>query len=101
MAAVSLEVTGVQRTERGGFSVHCRDARGVTESVEFSSRREARDSLQSVLDDEAVKTLLRAMITARGLRLTQDGDSADDLDSLVGKVFTINVRAPQNILRVV
>jgi hypothetical protein len=101
MAAVSLTVTGVTRTQGGGFLIECLDERGVTESVEYVSRREARNSLHSFLDDESVKMLIRAAVTARGLRLTQDGDNADDLDSLVGKVFTFNIRAQQNLLKVI
>ena len=100
MAAVSLTVKGVQRLDGGGFTIQCEDARGVTESIEYASRREARQALHSILDDEAVKALLRAMITARGLRVTQDGDSVDDLNDLNGKVFTFNIRAPRNILQV-
>jgi hypothetical protein len=69
--------------------------------MEFGSRREAREHLQSLLDDDAVKDLLRAIVIARGLRLSADRDSSDDLDSLVGKTITINLRAPQNIVRIV
>ena len=79
----------------------CTDPSGLTESLEFETRRQARESLQSLLDDNAVKDLLRAIVIARGLRATQDGDSADDLDGLENKTITFNLRAAQNIVRIV
>ena len=84
----------------GGFCVACEDERGLTEGVEYASRREARQALTAILDDESVKALLRAVITARGLRLTQDGDNADDLDRLIGKVFTFNAKALRIMMQV-
>jgi len=98
---MSLTVKSIRRTPSGGLDVSLEDSRGLTESLEFPSRRQARESLQTFLDDDAAKDLLRAIVIARGLRLTQDGDSADDLDTLVGKTITINLRAAQNIVRIV
>jgi hypothetical protein len=99
--AASLTVRKINRSASGGVEICCEDSRGVTESMEFGSRREARQQMQRLLDDEVVKDLLRAIVIARGLRATQDGDTVDDLDALVGKVITINLRAAQNIVRIV
>jgi len=98
---MSLKIGKPRRLTRGGFEVPCTDPSGLEEPLEFESRRQAREYLQSLLDDNAVKDLLRAIVIARGLRLTQDGDSADDLDALDGKTITFNLRAAQNIVRIV
>jgi hypothetical protein len=63
------------------------------------TRRELRQHCETILNDAAMNETLKAIAISRGLRLTADGDDADDLDDLIGKTFTFNRKAPQNLLR--
>lgn len=64
------------------------------------TRRELRQHCETILNDLTINETLKAIAIARGLRLTADGDDADDLDELVGKTLTFNRKATANILRI-
>lgn len=93
--AVSVSVTGVVR-KHGRIYVRFDDG----EEYEFQSRAEARDHCRSVMNDVAAKVLLKAMLIARGLRITADADALDDLDLIVGRTATFNRIAVNNVVRI-
>jgi hypothetical protein len=92
----SIKVTGIGRAENGrGIYVRFDDG----DEIE-GTRRELREAARNILSDEAIIPLLKMLAIASGLRASQDGDSVDDLDALVGKTFTFNRKAPANIVRI-
>lgn len=92
----SITITGIGRSENGR-SIYVRFSDG--DEIE-GTRRELRQASQQVLSDDAVLPLLKMLAIASGLRASQDGDAADDLDALAGKTFTFNRKAQTNIVRV-
>ncbi len=92
--AVSLKIEDIQRR---GNRLYVRFGGG--HEME-GSRRDLREHCQFVLDDNLLMELAKAFVIARGLRASASDDDADDLDSLIGKTITINVRALSNICRI-
>ena len=88
----------VERVEREGRKIHVYFSDGTAH--EFSSRRQAREAVDSALRDERAIDLLKLIAVARGLRVTQDADDADDLDLLAGRTLTFNRNAITNLLRI-
>ena len=89
---------GIERIAREGRKLHVYFSDGT--ALEFQNRREARQSVASALDDSQAVHLLKMIAVARALRASRTEDDADDLDGLVGRTLTINLAAPQNVVRV-
>jgi hypothetical protein len=88
----------IERIAREGRKLHVYFSDST--SLEFQNRREARQAVASALDDAQAVHLLKMIAVARALRASRTDDDADDFDALVGKTLSINLAAPQNVVRV-
>lgn len=95
----SLVIKAVKRAG-AGFDLFVTHPDGLEESHSFESRRDARQQMRYMLDNEAVRRILVAAAICNGLRATADTDTADDLDALIGKTITFNPRASRNLLTI-
>lgn len=62
--------------------------------LEFDSVQQAKDHVRSIIDSEE---LLMALAVARAIALADDGSAIQQLE---GKVFTLNMTAAANLVRV-
>ena len=88
----------IQRVEREGRKFHVYFSDNT--SLEFDNRRQAKQAVESALDDGLAVQLLKLIAVAKALRATKTDDDADELDALISKTISINLGAAQNIVRI-
>jgi hypothetical protein len=89
----------IERVEREGRKFHVYFSDNA--SLEFANRRQAKQAVESALNDGLAVQILKLIAVAKAIQATRTDDDADELDLLVGKTITINLKAAQNLVRIV